>query len=97
MLVSYESVVNERMNQGIVDQSVPSALKYFDLPDVVAALAPRHVALYNFVNPLGQELTLSQLRMAYSRAGAAVEIGVRDREEQPFGPILERFLTAAKN
>jgi hypothetical protein len=42
-------------------------------------------------------LTLSQLRTAYSRAGGAVEIGVRDREEQPFGPILERFLTAAKN
>jgi cephalosporin-C deacetylase-like acetyl esterase len=93
MLVSYESVVAERMNQGIVDQIVPSALKYFDLPDLVAALAPRKVGIYNSVNPLGQELTLSKLRTAYSRAGVAVEIGVRDREEQPFIPILERFLT----
>src|SRR5258708_4907640 len=84
MLVSYESVVTERMNQGIAEQIVPSALKYFDLPDVVAALAPRKVAIYNAVNPLGQELTLSQLRAGYVRAGAAVEIGVRDREEQPF-------------
>jgi cephalosporin-C deacetylase-like acetyl esterase len=92
MLVSYESVVTERMNQAIVDQIVPSALKYFDLPDVVAALAPRRVAVYNGVNPLGQELTLSRLRAAYARAGAAVEIGVRDRDEQPFVPILTRFL-----
>ena len=83
--------------QGIVDQIVPSALKYFDLPDVVAALAPRRVAIYNSVNPLGQELTITQLRAAYPRAGAVVEIGVRDREEQPFAPILERFLTAAQN
>jgi cephalosporin-C deacetylase-like acetyl esterase len=96
MLVSYESVVGERMNQGIVDQIVPSALKYFDLPDVVAALAPRKVAIYNSVNPLGQELTITQLRAAYSRAGA-VEIAVRDREEQPLGPILERFLTGTQN
>ena len=34
MLVSYEAVVNERIHQGMVDQIVPSALKYFDLPDV---------------------------------------------------------------
>jgi cephalosporin-C deacetylase-like acetyl esterase len=93
MLVSYESVVTERMNQGIVEQIVPSALKYFDLPDVVAALAPRKVAIYNAVNPLGQELTLNQLRAGYAHAGAAVEVGVRDREEQPFVPVLERFLT----
>jgi len=92
MLVSYESVVNERMNQGIADQIVPSALKYFDLPDLVTALASRKVAIYNSVNPMGQELTLSQLREVYRRAGAAVAIGVRDREEQPFVPVLEKFL-----
>jgi dienelactone hydrolase len=91
MLVSYESVVTERMNQGIVQQIVPSALKYFDLPDVVMAIAPRKVGIYNAVNPLGQELTLSHLRAGYARVGAAV--GVRDREEEPFVPILERFLT----
>src|SRR5260370_29222315 len=83
MLVSYESVVTERMNQAIVDQVVPSALKYFDLPDVVAALAPRKVGIYNCVNPMGQELPLGRLRSAYARADAAVESGVRDRAKQP--------------
>jgi len=91
MLVSYESVVNERIHQGIVDQLIPSALKDFDLPDVIAAIAPRKVGVFNGVNPLGQELALSRLQQEY--AGSAMEVGVRDSEEQPFVPILERFLS----
>ena len=92
MLLSYDAVVNERIHQGIVDQIVPSALKYFDLPDVIAAIAPRRVAVYNGVNPLGQEVTIGRLRQEYPKA--ASEIAVRDREEQPFVPILERFLSS---
>jgi cephalosporin-C deacetylase-like acetyl esterase len=92
MLLSYDAVVNERIHQGIVDQIVPSALKYFDLPDVIAAISPRRVAVYNGVNPLGQEVTIGRLRQEYPQA--AIEIAVRDREEQPFMPILERFLNS---
>ena len=92
MLVSYEAVVSERMNQGIADQIVPSALKYFDLPDVVAALAPRRVAIFNGVNPLGQEVTLSRLRQEYKHVPGSVEVAVRDRDEEPFVPLAERFL-----
>jgi dienelactone hydrolase len=92
MLLSYDAVVNERIHQGIVDQIVPSALKYFDLPDVIAAIAPRRVAVYNGVNPLGQEVTIGRLRHEYPKA--ASEIAVRDREEQPFVPILDRFLSS---
>jgi len=94
MLVSYESVVNERIHQGLADQIVPSVLKFFDLPDVIASIAPRRVGVFNGVNPLGQELTLGRLRQAY--AGTSVEIGVRDREEQPFVPILDGFLRAGQ-
>jgi cephalosporin-C deacetylase-like acetyl esterase len=90
MLVSYEAVVNERIQQGVVDQIVPSALKYFDLPDAVAAMTPRKVALFNGVNPLGQEVTIGRMRQEYARAGA--ELGVRDRQEEGFVPILEPFL-----
>jgi hypothetical protein len=93
MLVSYQAVVDGKIHQGIVDQIVPSALKYFDLPDVIAAVAPRKVAVYNSVNPLGQELTLGRMRGEY---GNSAELGVRDRDEQPFAPILERFLTAGR-
>ncbi len=92
MLLSYDAVVHARIHQGIVEQIVPSALKYFDLPDVIAAIAPRRVAVYNGVNPLGQEVTLARLRQEYPHAVS--EFAVRDREEQPFVPILERFLTS---
>jgi len=94
MLASYELVVNERIHQGIADQFIPSALKYFDLPDVIAAIAPRQVAVFNGVNPLGQELPVGRLRQEYARSAA--EIGVRDREEQPFVPILEPFLSSKR-
>jgi cephalosporin-C deacetylase-like acetyl esterase len=89
MLESYQSVVDERLNRGIVEQIVPSALKYFDLPDVAAAIAPRPVAVFNAVNPLGQELTLGRVRQDYGRAAMTA---VRDRDEQPFVPIVSRFL-----
>jgi cephalosporin-C deacetylase-like acetyl esterase len=92
MLASYELVVNERIHQGIVDQLAPSALKYFDLPDVIATISPRKVGVFNAVNPLGQELPLSRLRQEYAHTPA--EVGVRDREEQPFFPILEHFLSS---
>jgi dienelactone hydrolase len=97
MLVSYQSVVSERMNQGIADQIVPSALKYFDLPDLIAGLAPRPVAIHNGVNPLGQELSVGRLRQEYARVRTPLEIAVRDREEQPFVPSLEQFLSGARH
>jgi cephalosporin-C deacetylase-like acetyl esterase len=92
MLLSYDAVVKERIHQGIVDQIVPSALKYFDLPDVIAAIAPRRVAVFNGVNPLGQDVTIGRLRQEYAQAPS--EVAVRDREERPFVPILERFLNS---
>ncbi len=97
MVVSYEAVVNERINQGLADQIVPSILKHLDLPDVVATLAPRRVALFNAVNPLGQELTADRVRGeyagaigAYQSAGvaSALRIGVRNREEETLVPIV---------
>jgi cephalosporin-C deacetylase-like acetyl esterase len=90
MLLSYDAVVQERIHQGIVDQIIPSALKYFDLPDAIAAIAPRKVAAFNGVNPLGQEVTAARMRKEYASAGA--ELGVRDRDEEEFVPILESFL-----
>src|SRR5262249_52272678 len=76
MPLSYDAVVKSRIHQGIVEQIVPSALKYFDLPDVIAAIAPRKVAVFNGVNPLGQEVTAGRMRQEYGQATA--QIGVRD-------------------
>jgi hypothetical protein len=92
MLVSYQAVVTERMHQGIVEQVIPSALKYFDIPDLIAAVFPRRVAVFNGVNPLGQELSIRRLREQYTAVALKIEIAVRDTEEQPLVPLIERFL-----
>jgi hypothetical protein len=96
MLVSYEAVVNERLHQGIVEQVIPSALKYFDLPDLISAVAPRRVAIFNGVNPLGQELPVRRLREQYAGVAGSPLIAVRDRDEQPFVPLVEKFLAGAQ-
>lgn len=68
MLVSYDSVVSHRIHQQIFEEVVPSALKYFDLPDLVAGLAPRPVWIVNAVNGLGHPVPSSEVRGAYTRA-----------------------------
>ena len=40
---SYMNIVQAKMHEGIVDIVVPGVLRDFDLPDVEAALRPRHV------------------------------------------------------
>jgi cephalosporin-C deacetylase-like acetyl esterase len=71
MLVSYDSVVTHRIQRQIFEQVVPSALKYFDFPDLVAALAPRPVWVVNAVNGLGHSEPATELRAAYAGASRA--------------------------
>jgi hypothetical protein len=73
MLSSYDSVVSESFFRGLADQIVPSALTYFDLPDIIAAIAPRRVAIFNSVNPLGQSLPIERMQEQYARSSAAYQ------------------------
>lgn len=73
MLSSYDSVVSESFFRGLADQIVPSALTYFDLPDIIAAIAPRRVAIFNSVNPLGQTLPIERMQEQYARSSAAYQ------------------------
>src|SRR5579885_977576 len=93
MLNSYESVVSGRIAVGVTDQIVPSVLKYFDLPDVVSAIAPRRVVLSGNVNGVGRRVSTSAVRAAYAsaiaayeRAGAAgmLRIVTRNEDEESF-------------
>lgn len=101
MLTSYDAVVSERISRGIVEEVVPSVLRYFDTPDVVAAIAPRHVLILNGVNPLGQKSTTEHLRNEYAAplnvykaqsAASALQISVVNEEEQPFSAVLREWL-----
>ena len=58
MLISYDWVVKHKIHRQIFEQVVPSALKYFDLPDLVGSLAPRPVWMVNAADALGQTAPL---------------------------------------
>jgi cephalosporin-C deacetylase-like acetyl esterase len=87
MLVSYDSVISHRIHQQIFEEVVPSALKYYDLPDLIGGLAPRPVWIVNAVNGLGHPVPSSEVRDTYTRAtqaftsaGAGRQIHVGERK-----------------
>ena len=51
------------------------AQQRFDLPDVVAAIAPRRVILSGNVDAVGHEMTPGSVRKEYARAVAAYRSG----------------------
>jgi len=68
MLVSYESVVSSRVHRRILEGVSPGMLRYYDLQDLVAALAPRNVWIVNGTDPLGHELPAREVTKEYGRA-----------------------------
>ena len=54
LLLSYESVTSQRLHREVFEQIVPGILKHTDIPDLVAALAPRPVAVLSTADPLGR-------------------------------------------
>ncbi len=75
MLVSYRSVVEQRLHRGVLESIIPGVLKQFDLPDLLAALIPRKVLLVNSVNPLGNRLWPEKAEKAYAAAAGAFRSG----------------------
>lgn len=74
MLVSYDSVVSQRIHRHVFEQIVHGALRDFDLPDLVTAVAPRPVWLINAVNPLGNPLRADEVRRVYKSSGQVVRV-----------------------
>ncbi len=79
---------------------VPGALKFFDLPDPVAAIAPREVWIVNAVDPLGHRLGISQVKRQNLRAleafkllGADGSIRIRDRRDDEQMTRIYREMT----
>jgi cephalosporin-C deacetylase-like acetyl esterase len=87
MLVSYESVVNQRIHRQVYEQIVPGALRDFDLPDVAASVAPRPVWLINAVNPLGNPVRADEVRRAYK--GAQIR---ETREGEPLAAVYDEIV-----
>ncbi|MBI1940166.1 MAG: acetylxylan esterase [Acidobacteria bacterium] len=68
MLASYESVITHRVHRGVFESVFPGVLRAYDLPDLVAALAPRLVYLTDAQDPVGKRISLAEARREYTRA-----------------------------
>jgi len=86
MLSSYESVVKDKVHRQVFESVVPRALKFYDLPDLVATLAPREVWVVSGTDPMGHELPASEINKEYGhavnafrQASAEKAIHIRDR------------------
>jgi cephalosporin-C deacetylase-like acetyl esterase len=67
LLASYLSIVNSDDYFLSLDWFVPSILRHFDLPDIVAAAHPRPVWLVDAVGATGDPLSESAVRQCYSQ------------------------------
>jgi hypothetical protein len=83
-LVSYQAVGASPIHRNIDDLVVPAVLGQYDLPDLVAAVAPRPVMLRNLISPTGRPLFRAEMQAAYAyplRAGKA-DVGLRNENEK---------------
>jgi pimeloyl-ACP methyl ester carboxylesterase len=94
MLVSYDAVIRRNVNRGIFEHVIPGVLKTYDLPDLVAGLAPRPVLIADAVDPLGTQLTSAESQKEYQRAPAARVIR-RGPEDQP-GTAYRDFIVTER-
>jgi cephalosporin-C deacetylase-like acetyl esterase len=102
MLSSYDSMVRNRVHRQVFDSVVPSALKFYDFPDLVATLAPREVWIVNAADPLGHPQPASEIQKEYGRtldafrqAGAEKAFHIEDRRAGQETATIYRELTNA--
>ncbi len=100
MLSSYDSVVENRIHRQMLESVVPGALKFYDLPDLVATLAPRKVSIVSATDSLGHELPANTVRKeyrhaveAYGQMGVEPAIDIRDRSTGNDITTIHRELT----
>ena len=79
MLVSYEAVVKNPIHRLVFENVVQGVLKAYDLPDLVAALAPRRVTIEDALDPVGMHIRLRDTERAYAPAARIYEtVGAPD-------------------
>jgi hypothetical protein len=54
LLVSYEAVTSQRLHRDVFEQVAPGILRHGDIPEMLAALAPRPVSVLSTSDPLGR-------------------------------------------
>ena len=74
MLVSYQTIVDQKIHRQVFESVVPSVLRFYDLPDLVAALAPREVWMVNPVDAVGHVVRSQQAESNYTFAQQAFRL-----------------------
>ena len=69
-LLSYASIARTPIHRQLFDTIIPGVLAIYDLPDLVASLAPRPVQLVNMRSPLGNKVLLREVQSEYQYAQA---------------------------
>jgi hypothetical protein len=72
-LVSWDNVVRTPISTNQLGNTVPGALAIYDLPDLVAAIAPRSLTIRKPVDAAGQPADRAAVEEAYRPARAAYE------------------------
>lgn len=67
-VLSWSAVVRAPLARDQLANVVPGVLASYDLPDVVAALAPRPLTIRGAVDPEGKAVALAEVESAYARA-----------------------------
>jgi cephalosporin-C deacetylase-like acetyl esterase/enterochelin esterase-like enzyme len=65
MLVSYQSIVEQKIHSLVYEQVVPGVLKSYDLPALVDLIAPRSAWIVDAKDPLGQLVPLDEVKALY--------------------------------
>jgi hypothetical protein len=92
VLISYRSIVANRIHRQIFENVVPGALRFYDFPDLVAILAPRPTWIVNAVDPLGHRIGTAEVKRQYDSSLAAfrlaeAESSIRISERSAHRPL----------
>jgi len=94
MLVSYQTIIQQRIHRQVFEHVIPGVLRAFDLPDLVSSLVPRQVWVVNSVNALGQRVSLAGMKKQYAASAATIHVAERRGDDKP--AIFYRELIAGK-
>jgi cephalosporin-C deacetylase-like acetyl esterase len=79
-LLSYKSLVRSEMYKHGADVFIRNGLKHFDLPQIAAAIAGRHLALVSPVGPMKEPLSAAEVQATYQfTQDTYTNAGARDR------------------
>ncbi|MEO7145286.1 MAG: acetylxylan esterase [Bryobacteraceae bacterium] len=94
-LISYHAVARTPIQRVVFESVLPGVLGKYDFPDLVAALAPRQVALVDVRTPMGHTAELKDVqdtyayaRQAYNALGSGSHLRILlRREDEPLAAV----------